>query len=222
MSFKIAIDGPAGAGKSTIAKLLAKRLNIVYVDTGAMYRAIGLFCLQKNIDIEDEEKINDYIDDIEVEIIYDNGNQQVILNGCNVSDDIRTEQVSWAASTTCKYARVREKMVSLQRKLAEKTDVVMDGRDIGSVVLPNAELKIFLTASPEVRAQRRYLENCEKNISCSYEEILENIKKRDLQDTTRQNSPLVQVEDAILLDSSDMTIDEVTAEIMKLVEERKK
>lgn len=222
MSFKIAIDGPAGAGKSTIAKLLAKRLNIVYVDTGAMYRAIGLFCLQKNIDIEDEEKINDYIDDIEVEIIYDNGDQQVILNGRNVSDDIRTEQVSWAASTTCKYARVREKMVSLQRKLAEKTDVVMDGRDIGSVVLPNAELKIFLTASPEVRAQRRYLENCEKNISCSYEEILENIKKRDLQDTTRQNSPLVQVEDAILLDSSDMTIDEVTAEIMKLVEERKK
>ena len=219
--FSIAIDGPAGAGKSTVAKRVAQELNAIYVDTGAMYRAIALYVIDNNIDINDEEAVVKILPEIEVSIKYEDGVQQIFLNGENVSGKIRTNEVSWAASTTSKYQEVRAKLLDLQRDLARKEDVVMDGRDIGSVVLPDASLKIFLTASAEVRAHRRYLEMIEKGQQVTEEEVLVDIKQRDEQDSTRENAPLKQVEDAILVDSSDLTIDEVVNQILTYANERK-
>ena len=216
MAFNIAIDGPAGAGKSTIAKMVAKELSFVYVDTGAMYRAMSLYFIRNNIDSADKEKIKNVCKDINVTIEYIDDKQQVILNGENVTDLIRTEEVSNMTSAISVYSEVRQKLMDLQRKLAITRDVIMDGRDIGTTVLPNANIKIFLTADTKVRAKRRYLELTERKTSCNIEEIEKDIIERDKRDMTRAISPLKQAEDAILVDTSNMSIDEVVAEIIKI------
>lgn len=205
----IAIDGPAGAGKSTIAKLVAKRLGYVYVDTGAMYRAIALYLINHDIDVNKEDKIKDACSDITVEIKYENDIQNVYLNGENVSSKIRQEQVGNMASKAAAKKPVRDKLLSLQRDIAASTDVIMDGRDIGTFVLPDAELKIYLTASVETRAKRRYDELVLKGEQPDIEKIEEDIKQRDYQDMHRDIAPLAQAEDAVYLDTSDMNIDEV-------------
>ncbi len=205
----IAIDGPAGAGKSTIAKLVAKRNGYVYVDTGAMYRAIGLYFMNEGVDVENQAHILTALAAISVEIKYENGEQQVYLNGKNVSKEIRQETVGNMASKVATKQSVRNKLLSLQRDLAKTQDVVMDGRDIGTFVLPDAELKIYLTASVETRAKRRYDELITKGVPAELEEIKRDIEARDYQDMHREIAPLTQAEDAYFLDSSDMTIDEV-------------
>lgn len=216
MSYNIAIDGPAGAGKSTIAKLIAKKKNYIYVDTGAMYRAMALYFLETGIKADEQEKISHVVDQIDVTITYENGEQVVWLNGRNVNGMIRTEEVSRMASATSVNSDVRAKLVELQRKLALKENVVMDGRDIGTVVLPNADVKVYLTASSAVRAKRRYEEQLAKGEECNLEEIEKDIIERDHRDMTREISPLRQAEDAILLDSSDMTIEEVADAVIAL------
>lgn len=216
MSYNIAIDGPAGAGKSTIAKLIAKKKNYIYVDTGAMYRAMALYFLEAGISADDQEKIESSVDQIDVTITYENGEQVVWLNGRNVNGLIRTEEVSRMASATSVNPKVRTKLVELQRKLAAKENVVMDGRDIGTVVLLDANVKIYLTASSAVRAKRRYEEQKAKGIDCNLEEIEKDIIERDHRDMTREISPLKQAEDAILLDSSNMTIEEVADAVIAL------
>lgn len=216
MSYNIAIDGPAGAGKSTIAKLIAKKKNYIYVDTGAMYRAMALYFLETGIKADEQEKISHVVDQIDVTITYENGEQIVWLNGRNVNGMIRTEEVSRMASATSVNSDVRAKLVELQRKLASKENVVMDGRDIGTVVLPNADVKVYLTASSAVRAKRRYEDQIAKGEECNLEEIEKDIIERDHRDMTREISPLKQAEDAILLDSSDMTIEEVADAVIAL------
>ncbi len=216
----IAIDGPAGSGKSTIARILSHKLGFIYVDTGAMYRAIALYCLRQGLKPEEEEKIEHLLPQIEVSIAYEEGNQVVYLNGENVSDQIRTPQVSAMTSPVAAYGPVREKLLELQRRLARENDVVMDGRDIGTHVLPDAELKIYLTASVETRALRRYKELEEKGDKTPLSEIEESIRQRDERDMNREIAPLKQAEDAYFLDSSDLTIDEVVAKIEALVKER--
>lgn len=220
MSFNVAIDGPAGAGKSTVAKAVAADKNFIYVDTGAMYRAMALYFLRKGIDKADEKAIQDACKDVEITIAYENGVQQVILNGENISGQIRTEEVGNMASATSVYLPVREKLVELQKELAKKADVVMDGRDIGTCVLPGADVKVYLTASSGVRAKRRYKELLEKGEACSLEEIEKDIIDRDYRDMHRENSPLVQAQDAVLLDSSDMTLKQVVDAIEKMIEEK--
>lgn len=205
----IAIDGPAGAGKSTIAKLVAKRLGYVYVDTGAMYRAIALYLINHDIDVNHEDKVKDACSEITVEIKYENDIQNVYLNGENVSSKIRQEQVGNMASKAAAKKPVRDKLLSLQRDIAASADVIMDGRDIGTFVLPDAELKIYLTASVETRAKRRYDELVLKDEHPDIEKIEEDIKQRDYQDMHRDIAPLTQAEDAVYLDTSDMNIDEV-------------
>lgn len=215
-NYNIAIDGPAGAGKSTIAKGVAKKLNFIYIDTGAMYRAIGLYMLRNGISSEDEEKISEACKQIEVTIEYINNEQQVILNGENITEFIRTEEAGKMASAVARFHAVRTKMVELQQKLAASANVIMDGRDIGTVVLPGADLKIYLTASVEERALRRWKELKEKGIDSDIKAIEADIKKRDYQDMNREISPLKQAEDAILLDSSNLTIEEVIDKIILL------
>ena len=211
--FNIAVDGPAGAGKSTIAKLVAKELGFVYVDTGAMYRAMALYFLRKGVDPKAAEEIERSCPEVDVTIRYQDGVQQVLLNGEDVSGLIRTEEVGNMASAVSGYMPVREKLVELQKQLAAKENVIMDGRDIGTCVLPEADVKIFLTASVETRALRRYKELEEKGVSCDLEEIKKDIKERDERDCTRKIAPLRQAEDAVLIDSSDMTIEEVVKAI---------
>ncbi len=220
MSMNIAIDGPAGAGKSTIAKKVAKEMGFIYVDTGAMYRAMALYILQHGIDEKNEQTIAAVCDDIDVAIRYEAGEQRVLLCGEDVSKEIRREEVGNMASVTSVYGCVRKKLVSLQQQLAAKEDVIMDGRDIGTCVLPQAPLKIYLTASVETRAKRRYKELCEKNVTCDLAEIMKDIEDRDYRDMHREISPLKQAEDAVLVDSSDMTIDEVVTTIITLAKER--
>ena len=220
MSMNIAIDGPAGAGKSTIAKKLAKELGFVYVDTGAMYRAMAYFFLTHDIKASEEEKIAAACPDVDVTIVYENGEQQVILNGENVNGYIRNEEVGNMASSTSVYPVVRTKLVELQRKLAESTDVIMDGRDIGTCVLPNAQVKIYLTASSGTRAERRYEELKAKGVDCNLDEIEKDIIDRDYRDMHRETSPLKQADDAVLVDSSYMNIDEVVDAIRKIYEEK--
>lgn len=218
MSYAIAIDGPAGAGKSTIAKLIAKKKNYIYVDTGAMYRAMALFFLEKGICADESEKISAACSKVDVTIRYDNGEQIVLLNGRNVNGLIRTESVGNMASASSVNKDVREKLVELQRALAAKENVVMDGRDIGTCVLPNADVKVYLTASSKVRAQRRFDELTAKGVSCDFEQIEQDIIERDERDMNREISPLRQAEDAVLVDSSDMTIDEVVNAILQVYE----
>ena len=221
MSFNVAIDGPAGAGKSTIAKLVAKELNFIYVDTVAMYRAIALFLLNKGISKDDEKAIADVCGEIDIEIKHADGLQQVWLNGQDVSAEIRREAVGNMASATSVYSCVREKLLSLQRDIAATQDVIMDGRDIGTCILPNAQAKIYLTASVSTRAKRRYQELCEKGVSCDLEEIKKDIEDRDYRDMHREISPLKQAEDAVLVDSSDMTIEQVVERIVEICREKK-
>ncbi len=221
MSMNIAIDGPAGAGKSTIAKRLAKKLGFIYVDTGAMYRAMAYYFLQHNIDAKDENAIAAACPDVDVTITYANGEQQVLLNGENVNGVIRNEEVGNMASSTSVYPVVRKKLVELQRQLAKSADVIMDGRDIGTCVLPDAQVKIYLTASSATRAKRRYDELTEKGVSCDLAEIEKDIIDRDYRDMHRETSPLRQAEDAVLVDSSEMNIDEVVDAIYQVYSEAK-
>lgn len=221
MSFNIAIDGPAGAGKSTIAKRVAKELSFIYVDTGAMYRAIALYLIRSKVSPADQEALKKACENIEITISYENGEQQVILNGENVTRLIRTEEVGNMASAASANQPVREKLLDLQRNLARNADVLMDGRDIGTNVLPNAQLKIYLTASSATRAERRYLELQEKGENCQLEEIERDIIERDQRDMNRDIAPLKQAEDAVLVDSSNMGIDQVVECILSLYEERK-
>ena len=214
MAMNVAIDGPAGAGKSTIAKAIAAKMGYVYVDTGAMYRAMALYFLRSNIAKDDEAKISSVVDDINVSIKYEDGAQHVILNGEDVTGLIRTEEVGNMASATSVFGAVRTKLVALQQELAKTTDVIMDGRDIGTVVLPNADVKIFLTASVECRAKRRFDELVAKGENPDYDKIAKDIEERDYRDSHREISPLKQAEDAILVDSSEMTIDEVVETII--------
>lgn len=220
MSINIAIDGPAGAGKSTIAKLVAQKMNFVYVDTGAMYRAMGIYFVKRGISPEDENAISSACQDADISITYENGTQQVLLNGENVTELLRTEDAGKMASATSGYIAVRKKLVELQQKLAAKENVVMDGRDIGTVVLPKADLKIYLTASVETRAKRRFLELTEKGITCNIKEIEKDIEERDYRDMHRENSPLKKAEDAVYLDSSHMSIEEVAEMIMGYLTKR--
>ena len=214
--YSIAIDGPAGAGKSTIAKMIAKKLNYIYIDTGAMYRAIGYYCVENKIDIHNEGAVTSNLNKIVIEIKFVNDMQRIYLNDKDITDFIRTKKIDEAASVVSVYALVREKLVTMQQKIATNENIVMDGRDIGTVVLPNASLKIFLTASVEERAKRRFKELTEKGIETQLDEIEKEIKERDYRDTHRENSPLKQANDAILVDSSNMSIDEVVETIIKL------
>ena len=213
--YSIAIDGPAGSGKGTVAKGLANKLNFLYVDTGAMYRATGLYFIKNNISLDDEKSINDNLDKIDIKLKYKDNKTTVYLNQKDVSLEIRTEECSRAASKVGVYEKVRENLVRMQKEYAKTNNIVMEGRDIGTVVLPNANLKIYLTASCEERARRRYIEQKEKGLELTYEEVLKDIKERDYRDMHREISPLKQADDAILVDSTDMTIDEVINEILK-------
>lgn len=219
--YSIAIDGPAGAGKSTIARLIAHKLGYIYVDTGAMYRAMGLYLSEHNISLENESSVNKACQEVDISITFENGEQIVLLNGENVNGRIRSPQASHMASACSVLQSVREKLVELQQKLAAKTNVVMDGRDIGTKVLPNADLKIYLTASSSVRAKRRYDEMVQKNEVCDLKEIEDAIIERDYRDMHRDISPLCQAEDAIYLDSSNYSIEEVVCQVIDLFEQRK-
>ena len=214
--YSIAIDGPAGAGKSTIAKTIAKKLEFIYVDTGAMYRAMALYFIRHEIDPKDEEAINKACPDIHVSINYEDGVQQVLLNGENVNGLIRTEEVGNMASKTSAYKMVRATLLDLQRDLAKTANILMDGRDIGTNVLPNADVKVYLTASVECRAMRRFKELEGKGEACDFEQIRQDIQERDERDMTRKIAPLKQAEDATLIDSSEMGIDDVVKAIIAL------
>lgn len=221
MSFNVAIDGPAGAGKSTVARAVARQLEMIYVDTGAMYRAMALYMLREKVALEDVEGIVEKCQHADISIRYENGAQVVLLNGENVNPFLRTEEVGNAASVVSPIAEVREKMKRLQKELAAKNDCVMDGRDIGTCVLPKAQLKIYLTASSQVRAERRYLELAAKGEQGDIAKIRADIEERDYRDMHRENSPLTQAEDAIFLDTSHMTAEEAVEAILKLCRERR-
>ena len=216
MSHNVAIDGPAGAGKSTIAKQIARRLGYIYVDTGAMYRAMAYYLIQNQVDAADQEAIAAACQHADISICYQDGEQVVLLNGENVNAYLRTEAVGNMASVSSVVPEVRKKLVELQQKLARETDVVMDGRDIGTVVLPDADVKVYLTASVETRAKRRFLELQEKGEPADLAKIAADIEDRDYRDMHRDISPLRQAEDATLVDSSNMTIDQVVERILEL------
>lgn len=216
----IAIDGPAGAGKSTIAKLVAKRLNFIYVDTGAMYRAIAYYLVTNKVNIEDEIALKEACESIAIEIQYEDGNQQVYLNRENVTPFLRLEETGNMASKSSAKAPVRAALLDLQRDMAKNHNVVMDGRDIGTHVLPNAEVKIYLTASSKERANRRYKELIEKGQDADFDQIEADIIERDERDMNREIAPLKQAEDAILIDSSNMNIDEVVERIISAAEDK--
>ena len=216
MAHSIAIDGPAGAGKSTIAKNIAKKLEFIYVDTGAMYRAMAVFFIDNGVDLDSEEDIEIACGKVSINITYENGIQQIILNNTNVTGRLRTEEVGNTASKTAVYPAVRRKLVELQREIARTADVVMDGRDIGTCVLPDATCKVYLTASVETRADRRFKELQQKGMDADIEAIKADIADRDYRDMNRDVSPLKQAEDAVLVDSSNMNIEEVTEEIINI------
>lgn len=216
MNKEIAIDGPAGAGKSTIAKRVAEKLGLIYVDTGAMFRAIALYMTGKCVKSKETDKVKEELNNIRLDIVYENGEQQIILNDENVSRLIRNPEISKAASSFAQVPEVRERLLILQRELADKRPVVMDGRDIGTKVLPSASVKIFLTANVKVRAERRYKELTEKGEKVNLEDIMSDIKSRDEQDMNRKVSPLVQAGDAVLVDTSSLSIDEVVDAIIKI------
>lgn len=221
MRDNIAIDGPAGAGKSTIAKGIARRLSFIYVDTGAMYRAMAYYLLQQGISPDDSRGMEEACKNADITIQYENGEQQVILNGENVTSCLRREEVGNMASVSSAHPAIREKLVELQRQMAQSADVVMDGRDIGTQVLPKANVKIYLTASARTRAERRYKELTEKGIPCDLEAIETDINERDYRDMAREISPLKQAEDAVLVDTSHMNIQEVTQAILDIYESKK-
>ena len=213
----IAIDGPAGSGKGTVAKIIAKKISAVYVDTGAMYRCVALEAIRNNIKIEEKEKIQEFLNNINIDLKQENENLKIYLNNEDVSDKIRTEEVSKFASSYSTIDIVREKMVDLQREMATSKDIVMEGRDIGTVVFPNADIKIYLDATPEERANRRMKQNKEKGIVSNYDDILKEIKIRDNRDMTREISPLKKADDAIYMDSTNFEIDEVVDKILHII-----
>lgn len=218
---KIAIDGPAGAGKSTISKATAKRLGFIYIDTGAMYRAVGLAAVRRGINTTDADAVISILDDINITLSYDESGQQIFLNGENVSDDIRLPEISVAASNVAVIPSVRLKLVELQRELAAYNDVLMDGRDIGTYVLPDAEVKIFLTASVEERAKRRYRELIGKGIKADITEVKTDMEYRDKNDSEREFAPLKPAEDSIILDNTDLSLEQSVNKICEIVEARK-
>ena len=222
MIYSIALDGPGGAGKSTIAKQVAKQKGIVYVDTGAMYRAIALYMLKNNVDIHNEEMVVAQLENVDIKLEYRDGVQCVILNGEDVSTAIRTGEVSMAASTTSAYKQVRAFLMDTQRNVAKTTSVIMDGRDIGTVVLPDAQVKIFLSADSRVRAQRRFAELQAKGDNTPFEEVLADIEKRDWQDINRKEAPLRQADDAILLDTSDLDFEQAVQAVLDIIDEKVK
>lgn len=218
--YTIAIDGPVGAGKSTLARLVAKKLNIIYVDTGAMYRTVGLCALRNGLKLDDRAGIVALLPKIELDVKIVDGVQQIFLNGEDVSSLIRTPEISMAASNVSKILEVREKLVELQRSLAERVSVIMDGRDIGTVVLPNASTKIYLTASIDVRARRRYNELVAKGQDVTFDEVKMDIIKRDDNDMNREVSPLRPADDCVTLDTSDMTLDEAVDAIIEIASDK--
>ena len=222
MAINIAIDGPAGAGKSSTAKLIAKKLGYIYVDTGALYRTVGLYSIRKGIDTKDAEKVIATLPDVKVEIKFIDGSQHVFLNGEDVSDAIRTPEASMGASNVSAIPKVREFLFDLQRSIAANNNCIMDGRDIGTVVLPNADVKIFLTASVEERANRRYKEMLEKGESADYNDILGDIKKRDYQDSHREIAPLRQADDAIFVDNGGYDLESGTEYLLGIIKEHLK
>ena len=213
----IAIDGPGGAGKGTIAKAIANELNIVYIDTGAMYRTVGLYAKRNNIGTRDREALKEVLDLINIDVKVSNEGQRFLLNGEDVSEAIRTPEISMAASDVSSIPEVRERLVDMQREMAKMQSVVMEGRDIGTVVFPNADTKIYLTASPEVRARRRYNELIAKGQDVEYDTVLEELIIRDRNDSTRETSPLRQAEDAVVLDTTDMTLPEAIAKTIEII-----
>ncbi len=222
MSLNIAIDGPVGAGKSSISDAVAARLGILHLDTGAMYRALGLTALRRGIDVGDEKKITELCEALQFGVKYGQNGQRTLVEGEDVTGQIRTPEVSMAASTVSRYADVRRRMVRLQQELAAQTDMVLDGRDICTTVLPNATAKIYLTASAEERARRRYKEMAEKGMPDTYEQVLEDLKKRDEQDMNRPVEPLRKAEDAVEVDSTGLSFDETVETILRIVEAKAK
>ncbi len=213
MGYNVAIDGPAGAGKSTIAKLVAKKKGYIYVDTGAMYRGLAIHFLEKGVSADDRDAVAEACLDADVSVKYEDGAQQIYLNGRNVTPKLRMEEVGNMASRASAIPAVREKLLELQRTLAQKEDVIMDGRDIGTNILPNADVKIYLTASVETRARRRYDELKAKGEECDLQKIARDIEERDARDMNREIAPLRKADDAVLVDSSNMSIEEVVDEI---------
>lgn len=222
MAVNIAIDGPAGAGKSSTAKLVAKKLGYIYVDTGALYRTVGLYSIRKGIDTKNAEKVIATLPDVKVELKFVDGAQHVFLNGEDVSEAIRTPEASMGASNVSAIPKVREFLFDLQRKIAAENDCIMDGRDIGTVVLPNADVKIFLTTSVEERANRRYKEMFEKGEEADYNDILEDIKKRDYQDSHREIAPLKQADDAIYVDNGGYNLEDGAEDLLRIIKEHLK
>lgn len=220
MAINIAIDGPAGAGKSSIAKLVSKKLGYIYVDTGALYRTVGLYSIRKGIDTKDAKAVTATLKDIEVKLGFVDGAQHVFLNGEDVSDAIRTPEASMGASNVSAIPAVRTFLFDLQRDIAKNNNCIMDGRDIGTVVLPDAQIKLFLTASPEARAERRYKELIEKGEKVDFQEVLDDINKRDYQDSHREIAPLKQAEDALLVDNSGCNLEEGTALVIGIIKEK--
>ncbi|MBQ7334269.1 MAG: (d)CMP kinase [Clostridia bacterium] len=219
-NLKIAVDGPSGAGKSSLARALAHEMGLIYVDTGALYRTIGLFMTENNIDTHDADAVAARLGDIQLELTYQNGTQTVLLNGVDVGDKIRTPQISMAASAVSAIPAVREFLLGIQKDMAQKGGVVMDGRDIGTVIMPDADAKLFLVASPAARAKRRYLELCAKGIDCSFEQILEETNRRDQADRERNIAPAVPAEDALFIDNSEYEPAETVAEAMNLIAQK--
>lgn len=216
----VAVDGPAGAGKSTVSRAAAKEMGYIYVDTGALYRAVGVNTLRNGIDTKDRQAVAESLSDISVDLAFENGEQKVLLNGEDVSSEIRTPDASMAASDVSAVPKVRDFLFDLQRNIASKNNCIMDGRDIGTVVLPNAKVKVFLTASPEERAMRRFRELSEKGSSVKYEEVLEDLIKRDYNDSHREIAPLKQAEDGILLDTTGMTLEQSVENLIKIIKEK--
>ena len=222
MIYSIALDGPGGAGKSSIAKQVAKRKGIVYVDTGAMYRAIALYMLKNNVDIKDQTAVVNRLPQVDIQLEYRDGTQCIILNGEDVSTAIRTSEVSMAASITSAYKEVRAFLMDTQRNVAKTTSVIMDGRDIGTVVLPDAQVKIFLSADSRIRAQRRHKELLEKGDTVTFEEVLADIEKRDWQDINRKEAPLRQADDAVLLDTSYLDFEQAVQAVLDIIDKKVK
>lgn len=216
----IAIDGPSGSGKSSISKCLAKKLGFVHVDTGALYRTIAYYLCKNNVDYSNSEKVCENLKDIDIKVKFSNNNQNVFLNGVNVTDKIRSADISMASSRISSMPLVRRFLLDLQRNIAKENNVIMDGRDIGTVVLPNSEVKIFLTASPEVRAKRRYNQMVADDPKINFSDVLKNINERDFNDTHREISPLKISDDAVVFDNSDLTFDQTVNSILKIIKER--
>lgn len=217
---KIALDGPSGAGKSTVAKALAKKLGIIYVDTGALYRTVGLYVRNQGVSKDDEEKVISLLPEINLGMEFINGEQIVTLNGVNVGDTIRTGEIAMYASRVSAIPEVRTFLLETQRKIARENSVVMDGRDIGTVILPDAEVKIFMFASAEARAQRRYLELIAKGENCTLESVLEDIKTRDHNDSTRKTAPAIPAKDAVMLDNSNLDIDGTVEAVIEIIKSK--